>query len=404
MYNDLSPLLAPTKDEEKWTTAAKKAVEKVPEKKKTSKLQDALSVVKSALTSDTGKGILKGLAATTAAAAIGGSSGVQALGGIMGKIEQNKKDRDLENVRKTREKLSGDTAQLNLEYATERLKGQKMKNEAGYEPATSKVKAGLKTKAAKAPKEETLKIPDAVPQALTSGTFGDPEKSIEKAQVSGATLGSDAAIMAGLKGRGLGPLKENRGDISKMIGNLGLNPIQANAAQRGMSEEVAPGEYNRQKAIVDSGGKVPGNESWQDQLANYGPSVYGTVSGAAIGAKMGAPAGLPGMAIGGLAGGAIGAAISNPLADRMSDYANMAWVMNPDTQMFADQLVKGLAASGVSGGESLESAILQLQSMPDFAKIPEEQKPLLISHLRSKFPEPQKNGAYYSGLFSTAAR
>lgn len=409
MYNDdlvsrLSALTGETPEMKNWQKAAKKAVNysgtitandvAVEPVKKRSKIQDALGSVKEALSSETAGNFFKGLAATTAAAAIGGQSGVQALSGVMGAVKEKNKQRDLEKVQKAREQLSSETSNVNLQLLKEQLRTAELKNK-GYEatgtfPGSPKLTTAgpRKTAAAKTPGsvkevQEKLKVPDSMPLTMSSGVVGDSEKNIAKAQEQGAQLGADVSVQAGIQGKGMDVLKQNRSELAERIRALGLNPVQANAAQREMTEQVAPGEYDKIRFAVNND---PGAQlSWEESAAKNMPTAFGGSAGAVLGAGMGMAGGPIGMAAGGALGGAIGAAISDPIAESMSKYlADNSPDMTPEVKAYGDNIIRGLQQSGIKDVGEAAEVIEQLKLTWDFTQIPEKQRQNLINYVKAK--------------------
>jgi len=85
-------------------------------------IQEKLSQIKKALTSDTAKSIGTGLAATGAAALVGGSGGVAALGNVMDSVKRREQERDLDKIRKIK-------ADLEIEKLKQDVEAKKLENQ-----------------------------------------------------------------------------------------------------------------------------------------------------------------------------------------------------------------------------------------------------------------------------------
>jgi len=427
MYNDdlvsrLSALTGETPEMKSWNKAAKKAVNysgtitaddvAVESVKKRSKIQDALGSVKEALSSEAAGNFFKGLAATTAAAAIGGQSGVQALSGVMGAVKEKNKQRDLEKVQKAREQLSSETSNVNLQLLKEQLRTAELKNK-GYEttgtfPGSPKLTAAgprktaagpRKTAAAKTPKEvqDKIRMAGIMPESRLSGEVGNPNNTVEENQAvaraearkGGAEMAADTVALAGLKGKGFKVYKESRGDLMKPVSSMDAQTV--GGFNKELSNQIAPGEYDKIRFAVknDPGAQL----SWEESAAKNMPTAFGGSAGAVLGAGMGMAGGPIGMAAGGAFGGAIGAAISDPIAESMSKYlADQNPQITPDVASYGDEIVKGLQLSGVYDIYDVASIIDQLKSTQDFMKIPKQQQENLVNYIKAKFPSSYSRG------------
>ena len=364
----------------KYPKAPRQYISSTPVPKKTSTIQDLLSSVKSALTSDTAASLAKGLGATALASAVGGSAGVSALGGITKGLNENREAKRLEDIRKTKDQLSMDRDQLNLDIdkekllkaQTDRIAGGADANKYGkitpwdvaiepkpergsggfgsssekygkitpYDVAVEPSKAGRGSRRSSSdsgvpplPASSGVLTGPRSADPLESGQYSTDKKDVplenrQKELIDGAEWGRKFVEDNGFANAGHAVFKKRAQDIMNALNASGLSKYQIDGARKEIARRMAPDFYTQERKRQDEHFSDDGSwagGAWgkiKDSLQRYGPAAGGFVAGAKTGAMAGTAAPIFGHItpiVGGIVGGLTGAAAGYGVGDVIAE-------------------------------------------------------------------------------------
>jgi len=407
-------------------------------------IQDVLSSVKTALTSDTGKAIGAGLAGVAAGALLGGEGGVQAVGGIGSAIqgirERRKKEaieaenRDLRNLQRTKAELELASAketqklqpmrereaQLRLDEIQERINTSKEKREATYgminrddvaiEPKP--VKSSGKSTTEKTPKFKPTPVPVTGPESTSALDVADEEelsKNVTRIQSTAAKEAAKLAQDLGIVGLGREYLRSNNAEVRRKfadkVKSYNFTPEYEKAFWKEFQAQVETGNVARAQQLLSAKPDL----SNEEQRALAQPAMAGMATGAVAGAAMGtAIAPGPGTAIGGIAGGLIGGftgpgvfaamesqkdvAPTPAVAGADKTAADMAsYSISPE----ATALINNLSRNAQPGG--FDAISQQLPQLPDFKALSVGDQERVMIELENRIPRRPlpRIGPYY---------
>lgn len=313
-------------------------------------LQDALSSVRTALTSDTGRRVATGLGGAVLAGMGGGAQGIAALGSaVQGVRDRREREKDKEE-RRNLNRIRTATAELDLQ----RAQTQQMGDFANMQErilSGAMMPFGRTARDARASGagggsgvrgSSTGGLPRVPTQTRTGMRSADPSevqdedqliKNIDRIRQDGATFGADLVRRAGLQNAGIEVLKEHRDVLSDELQAAGLFGEQLEAAWREISRQIAPVHYEQNKAIVEEG--VPG-KSFADYFETGLSGIAqgsGLVSGAIAGGKAGGMFTLNplGIGVGAIGGGLMGMAGMDWLSNSAQQFLTgmSEYVYNP---------------------------------------------------------------------------
>lgn len=407
-------------------------------------IQNILSSVKTALTSDTGKAIGMGLGAAALGGAIGGEGGVR-LAGALGQAvtnarerkkreEREAEDRDLRKLQMTKAELDLSNAKdrrlyekqlemsgLQLEEKREDIMKKRIANATDQYKATSASDKYGKISAhdvAIEDKVKTVKKPEFKPTPVArtgpgSAMVSDEEqliKNVEKIQGSAAGDAAKLAMNLGVVGAGRDYLLKNRADLAREVQSYGFEPEYEKAFWRELQEQIAPGSIARAKAMLGTEPELTKVE----QIAMAQPDAAGTSIGATVGGAAGSTFGTAGIMAGTVAGGLVGGYIGRGIYRAMDSQKDVAptpavagadktaadmaaYSMSPE----ATKLLIGL--KNTIQPQDVSSVIQQLPQLADFKALPVGDQERIISELQNITPGfgsrvrlmPPEIGPYY---------
>jgi hypothetical protein len=401
-------------------------------------IQDVLSSVKTALTSDTGKAIGAGLAGVAAGALLGGEGGVQAVGALGSAVqnarerkkreEREAEDRDLRKLQKTK-------AELDLEASRENITGKRLDNikkvfgdtvssafmpfggKIGKSTTTATDKYGKISEHDVALEDKIGKVQQLVDPKITPAPLTGPEslmvedekqlqKNLEKIQASGAQHGAASVMKTGTAGYGKEFLRENRRKFAKELQAKGLNPTQESAAWREMQEQIAPGSIARAKEMLATEPEYTTKEAFAENW----PAAVGSVAGGFIGAMPGIaslniPLAIAGGSAGFTAGNYAGRAYDEWMAGQKDvtptpavagadkTAADMAaYSMSLEAKMLLRSILKT-----ASQPQDIPQIIQQLPQLADFKALPVGDQERVLIELERRIPRGPlpRIGPYY---------
>ena len=388
-------------------------------------IQDILSSVKTALTSDTGKAIGMGIASTAAGALLGGEAGVQAVGALGSAVQnarERKKREELEAENRDLRKLQMTKAELDLESSRENITGKRLDNmkkvfgdtvSGAFMPFGGKIGKGTTTATDKygkisahdvalEDKVKAVKKPEFKPTPIArtgpaSAMVNDEEqlvKNIEKIQASAAGDAAALAMKNGYTGKGREFLLQNRADLAREVQSYGFEPEYEKAFWRELQEQIAPGSIARAKAML---GSEP-EHTTKEAFAENWPAAVGSVAGGFIGAMPGVaslniPLAIAGGSAGFTAGNYAGRAYDEWMAGQKDvaptpavagadkTAADMAgYSMSPEASTLLNNLRR------ISKPQDIPSVIQQLPQLADFKSLPVGDQERIISELQNMAP------------------
>lgn len=386
-------------------------------------IQDVLSQVKSALSSDTAKGIGKGLASAAAASLIAGPSGVSALNRGIENIRNREKERDLERVQKAKQQLYEDILreELNSKKTKNMLDLQERitSNQFGLgNNKLSSLKSSLSDKYGKISADDVAvnsksefkapKIPKAAP--ITSTTdVGQGEDSLargkEKARREGADYGAELVQASG-GAMGKERFKEVRKKLLENLKALNLNPEQETAAWKEMTRGFMPGEYEKNQAIVNAGpdANLGAEEYFGMALPKFSGGATGMTTGALTGLSyFGIPGAIGGGIIGALSGYKMGDALTEAVDKMPQESIGNVQPIDSNLMEYGDKLIDAMNSIGITDKTKMNE-INQFFAMSDIPAMPADQQIALKEYILSKLPDRkiESGGGFYSGFTGTA--
>jgi hypothetical protein len=317
-------------------------------------IQEKLSQIKKALTSDTAKSIGTGLAATGAAALVGGSGGVAALGNAMESVKRREQERDLDKIRKIKadleiEKLKQDVEAKKLEnqIAIWNVGAKKITDRVKNLPSLESVVNSKKSKSEKDFKTSDIPITSTMPGYTPEEDLQDNiNKAIGKGREEGAEIGAALGPIGPDKFKG-----QLRRELAAEIRSKNLNPEQEKGMWQEINERVMPGFRAKNQAMVDENSNVSAVPI-QDQIGRG--IAMGT--GAFIGTSMGMPWG----GFGAIPGGVIGGRMGELLYDAVADYSQRSI----DTAPKSDSQNPAISSQALQGQEPALPGIEAYQDWP----------------------------------------
>ena len=384
-------------------------------------IQDILSSVKTALTSDTGKAIGMGLGAAALGGAIGGEGGVRlagALGQAVTNARNKKKQDELEVEDRNLRKLQMTKAELDLESSRENITGKRLDNmkkvfgdtvSGAFMPyggttgkTTDKYGKISEYDVALEDNVKTVKQPEFKPTPIArtgpaSAMVNDEEqlvKNIEKIQTSAAGDAAALAMKNGYTGKGREFLLQNRADLAKEVQSYGFEPEYEKAFWRELQEQIAPGSIARAKAMLGSEPEYDKTE----QFAMAQPDVAGTSVGAVVGGAAGSMFGPVGTGVGTFAGGLVGGYVGKGIygaLDSQKDVTPTPAVAGADKtaadmaeysmSLEATKLLNNLR--NMIQPQDVQSVIQQLPQLADFKALPVGDQERILSELQRMNPQ-----------------
>ena len=385
-------------------------------------IQDILSSVKTALTSDTGKAIGMGLGAAALGGAIGGEGGVRlagALGQAVTNARNKKKQDELEVEDRNLRKLQMTKAELDLESSRENITGKRLDNmkkvfgnavSGAFMPyggttgkATDKYGKISAHDVALEDKVKTVKQPEFKPTPIArtgpaSAMVNDEEqlaKNIEKIQTSAAGDAAALAMKNGYTGKGREFLLQNRDDLAKEVQSYGFEPEYEKAFWRELQEQIAPGSIARAKAMLGSEPEYTGAERIAMAQPGAAGSTIGATTGMVAGSIVGGPVGAAiGTAVGSSVGGYVGKGIYGAL-DSQKDVTPTPAVAGADkTAADMAEYSMSLEATKLLNNlrntikpQDVQSVIQQLPQLADFKALPVGDQERVLYELQRMKPQ-----------------
>lgn len=282
-------------------------------------IQDILSSVKTALTSDTGKAIGMGIASTAAGALLGGEAGVKAVGALGSAVQnarERKKREELEAENRNLRKLQMTKAELDLDASREDITGKRLDNikkvfgdtvSSAFMPFGGKIGESTTTATDKygkisehdvalEDKVKSIKQPDFKPTDFeptvvartgpTSAMVDDEKqlaKNVKDIQGSAAKDAAGLAQKLGVVGLGREYLLKNRRDLAEQVKAYNFEPEYEKAFWRELQEQIAPGSIARAKEMLATEPEYTTKEAFAENW----PAAVGSVAGSFIGAMPG---------------------------------------------------------------------------------------------------------------------
>jgi len=398
-------------------------------------IQDVLSSVKTALTSDTGKAIGMGIASTAAGALLGGEAGVQAVGAL-GSAVQNARERKKREEREVENrdlrKLQMTKAELDLDASRENITGKRLDNikkvfgdtvSSAFMPFGGKIGKSTTTATDKygkisehdvalEDKVKTVKQPEFKPTPIArtgpaSAMVNDEEqlvKNIEKIQTSAAGDAAALAMKNGYTGKGREFLLQNRADLAKKVQSYGFEPEYEKAFWRELQEQIAPGSIARAKAMLGSEPKYTTKEAFAESW----PAAVGSVAGGFIGAMPGVaslniPLAIAGGSAGFTAGNYAGRAYDEWMAGQ-KDVAPTPAVAGADKtaadmaaysmSLEAKMLLRSILKTA-SQPQDIPSVIQRLPQLQDFKALPVGDQERIMIELQNRVQPERGIGMNY---------
>lgn len=308
------------------------------------KLQDVISKIGSALTSDTAKNIGFSLGATTLAGMGGGTQGINALGSVVDTIQNKKKERDLAKVKENKRIMDEKLLQSKIDLNEQKLAGG-VGGSSGLKSAIGKIKP----------------TPMTGPQSLSGAVDDD---ALEKNKIAMQKKGVNTALnmlkeTPELKGAGETAYKENRKPLVNELKNEGLYGPELEATYKELSRQIAPKFYQDMADMVNTG-ENPDNINYtpEEQSANLQENIMNTLyptAGAMGGAAIGSAFGPIGTVGGGIIGGMLGSEGAKTIANYKTPQEN------PDADI-------------ISGASAMPSPLQRATSreLPDYAGLPSD--------------------------------
>ncbi len=395
-------------------------------------IQDVLSSVKTALTSDTGKAIGAGLAGVTAGALLGGEGGVQAVGalgsavqGIRNRRKQEaieEENRDLRNLQRTK-------AELELEASRENITGKRLDNmkkvfgdavSGSFMPFGNKKTTVAADKFGKMgehdvaleDKVKSIKQPEFKPTVVTrtgptSAMVNDDEqlaKNIENIQGSAAKDAAGLAQKLGVVGLGREYLLKNRRDLAEQVKAYNFEPEYEKAFWRELQEQVAPGSIAQAKQMLAAEPEYTTKEAFAENW----PAAVGSVAGGFVGAMPGVaslniPLAIAGGSAGLTAGNYAGRAYDEWMAGQ-KDVAPTPAVAGADKtaadmaaysmSLEAKMLLRSILKTA-SQPQDIPSVIQQLPQLQDFKALPVGDQERIMIELQNRVQPERGIGMNY---------
>lgn len=400
-------------------------------------IQDVLSSVKTALTSDTGKAIGAGLAGVATGALLGGEAGVQAVGALGSAVQnarERKKREELEAENRNLRKLQMTKAELDLDASRENITGKRLDNikkvfgdtvSSAFMPFGGKIGKSTTTATDKygkiseydvalEDKVKTVKQPEFKPTPIArtgpaSAMVNDEEqlvKNIEKIQTSAAGDAAALAMKNGYTGKGREFLLQNRADLAREVQSYGFEPEYEKAFWRELQEQIAPGSIARAKEMLATEPEYTTKEAFAENW----PAAVGSVAGGFIGAMPGIaslniPLAIAGGSAGFTAGNYAGRAYDELMAGQKDvtptpavagadkTAADMAaYSMSLEAKMLLRSILKT-----ASQPQDIPQIIQQLPQLADFKALPVGDQERVLIELERRIPRGPlpRIGPYY---------
>lgn len=400
-------------------------------------IQDVLSSVKTALTSDTGKAIGAGLAGVATGALLGGEAGVQAVGALGSAVQnarERKKREELEAENRNLRKLQMTKAELDLDASRENITGKRLDNikkvfgdtvSSAFMPFGGKIGKSTTTATDKygkiseydvalEDKVKTVKQPEFKPTPIArtgpaSAMVNDEEqlvKNIEKIQTSAAGDAAALAMKNGYTGKGREFLLQNRADLAREVQSYGFEPEYEKAFWRELQEQIAPGSIARAKEMLATEPEYTTKEAFAENW----PAAVGSVAGGFIGAMPGIaslniPLAIAGGSAGFTAGNYAGRAYDEWMAGQKDvtptpavagadkTAADMAaYSMSLEAKMLLRSILKT-----ASQPQDIPQIIQQLPQLADFKALPVGDQERVLIELERRIPRGPlpRIGPYY---------
>lgn len=385
-------------------------------------IQDILSSVKTALTSDTGKAIGMGLGAAALGGAIGGEGGVRlagALGQAVTNARNKKKQDELEVEDRNLRKLQMTKAELDLDASRENITGKRLDNmkkvfgdtvSGAFMPyggtigkTTDKYGKIGGYDVALEDKVKTVKQPEFKPTPIArtgpaSAMVNDEEqlaKNIEKIQTSAAGDAAALAMKNGYTGKGREFLLQNRADLAREVQSYGFEPEYEKAFWRELQEQIAPGSIARAKEMLATEPEYTTKEAFAENW----PAAVGSVAGGFIGAMPGIaslniPLAIAGGSAGFTAGNYAGRAYDEWMAGQ-KDVAPTPAVAGADKtaadmaaysmSLEAKMLLRSILKTA-SQPQDIPAIIQQLPQLADFKALPVGDQERVMIELENRIP------------------
>lgn len=270
---------------------------------------DKIAALKEAFSSDTAKKVGIGLGATALAGAVGGGTGVSALGSVLSEIKKKRdaeelkkkeaeKERNLMKIKKLKddlEKRKGEAYIGAQEALKDKRLAEKMKLEFDiFGNEAKRARGGFASASDK--KDPVDKLKFNPPAATIAGDFGiagpdDKQKVIEGQQKAGINFARKILqAKPKLVGSGFNFAKQSpeRQTLIEELKNKNLSGNSLEAAFRELQRQIAPGALDALAAAQD--GKADKNLTYFERFSEAIPSVGGSTVGAYAGFKGGAAA------------------------------------------------------------------------------------------------------------------
>lgn len=280
------------------------------------RITDVLSGLKSAASTPLGK-VIGGLGLTAAAGHFGGAQGMQALGGVVDKIQQR---RDLTKLQEAKDAMAGEP---------ENMTEWKLKNtravEPDFEDAVNRTTGNRRSGGSGS-------VPGMRRTQGAGGEFvtGDDtreafEKDRLKADAKVRDTIAELAQQKDVVDVGHGVFKQERANILQELKDRGFTGDSLGPAFQEMAHQMAGSDYQKRRKMVDEGPEALINLNDeerkardQDIVRNYAIPVGGIVAGAKIGSFVGPLGTLIGVLIGGGLSKVLGSS-ALPAIDRWRD-------------------------------------------------------------------------------------
>ena len=346
---------------------------------------DKIAALKKALSSDTAKKVGIGLGATALAGAVGGGTGVSALGSVLSEIKKKRdaeelkkkeaeKERDLMKIKKLKDDFEKRKANSYIgaqdalkDYRVAQTETERLRS---FNNSVKGIGGGRSKKTVKDPVEKLKFTPAA---ATIAGDFGvagpdDKQKVVENQQKAGISFAKKLLqARPDLIGSGPDKFKQERQALIDELKSKGLSGNSLESAFRELQRNIVPGAFDALAAAQE--GKADKNLTDFEWFSEAIPSVGGSTVGAYTGFKGGAAAApylsmIPGIGpIASMAapfiGGAMGFARGDDITEEITNYIDSFSAKKPEKK-----------------GQNIESKIKEIEmqkgSVPDrFADIDE---------------------------------